>query len=84
MPRRKLTDREALDRMMARRQILAAATSHSRKRVARLPRLDGFVFLPKPYTGRTLQQAVNVCRSHRLVKDNVLVAAGFNAQKAAA
>jgi hypothetical protein len=32
----------------------------------------------KPYTGRTLHQAVMVCRQHLLVKPEVLIAAGFH------
>lgn len=57
----------------AREAIVDAARKHRQRRIARIRS----PFLPKAFTMRHLQQCVHVCRAHRLVKDDVLVAAGF-------
>lgn len=67
-----------MKRSDARHAILKAASKYRRKRTIKdAPRIHGYVFLPPPFFMRHLQRAVAVCRAHRLVKDDVLVAAGF-------
>lgn len=51
--------------LIARRHILAAANQHCRRR-------------RKLFGMRSIQQAVFVCRQNKLVKDQVLLDAGFN------
>ena len=57
------------DMHAARRQIIDAANTHQHRLKLRT----------KPYTARTVQQAVCVVRRNRLVKPGVLVTAGYNA-----
>ena len=62
-----------LARADARTKIIQAANKHRLYTNATVARVVGV------YSGRHLQRCVAVCRANRLVADDVLVAAGFNA-----
>lgn len=71
----------ATSRHAARTAIIVAANRHRQKRM-RTAQPRGITFAPKAFTRRTLQRAVCVVRRNRLVKSEVLAAAGFNAKAA--
>lgn len=58
----------------ARARIVEAARKHRQRRIAR----DAAPFLPPALSARHLQQCVCIVRRNRLVKPEVLIAAGFN------
>lgn len=70
-----MSARTKIDRSSARARIVDAANRHRRSRWSRHP----VQFVPPAFSMRTLQLAVCVCRRNRLVKPEILTAAGFRA-----
>lgn len=72
-----------MTRDAARTAIVNAAQKHRRERTSRdSPRgSDGYVILPPVLEMRHLQRCVCICRRNRLVKPDVLRAAGFRVKE---